>query len=184
MKHLQHNEYANRPAFGYICFNELRTRRLAPSRAKKQFLHAKAIKVPYFQIFTKRRESLSARFYCSLLCPHRSLDIVSIVAFPFTTSDATFLLKIYIDRKSFPRVSLHERHSPIRSRLLLPSFYVCVKGSSAKLKLSQLIRMQPTSLLRRACPERLGHPTIHRSDESFVSRRITTMMTTTTRTTR
>lgn len=35
VKHLRHNEYANRPAFGYICFNELRSGVVPSRRAHK-----------------------------------------------------------------------------------------------------------------------------------------------------
>lgn len=84
-----------------------------PSRAKKQFLYAKAIKVcPVFPNLCKAKGVTFRTFLLPvLLRPHRLLDIVSVVAYLSRRVTLLFCSEIYRSRK-FPSCFIPQTAQP------------------------------------------------------------------------
>lgn len=107
-----------------------------PSRAKKQFLHTKAIKVcPVFPNLCKAK-GVTFRTFLLLVTSPASLTRHSFRRrVPFTTSDATFLLWNISIAKVSLAFSFRKRPSPIRIKVSSSkSFYACVKGFLRKVE--------------------------------------------------
>lgn len=155
VKHLQHNEYANRPAFGYICFNELRN---AVSREEAVPSRKKAIKVcPVFPNLYKAKgvylpRVFIARYFARI--PHSTL-------FPSSRFLSRRVTLLFCSNISIAKVSLvfHSANGTVR---LDQGFFFQVstlvwKVPPQKLKLSELhSHAAYFVILLRACPERLG----------------------------
>lgn len=95
VKHLQYNEYANRPAFGYICFSELRN---AVSRRSSSF--AEVIKV--CSVFPNLYKAKGVTFRAFLLLVTATVSLTLIV---FATRLSRRVTLLFCSNISIAKVS-------------------------------------------------------------------------------
>lgn len=172
VKYLQYNEYANRPAFGYICFNELRN-----AVAKEQFLlRERAIKVcSAFPNFYKaprvtfraflllvtppvsltrhrfRRRVLFTTWVTLLLCPDISIAKVSCP--PCFIANGT----VRLDQDSFFSSSLFTLRRFLRKVETSRTSFACISTSfTPRPRASWEIRHDNSDLTKVFVPRRVN----------------------------